>query len=165
LRTDCYGQLRELYFQVSAEAESKWSQEKPCPVIIGAVPDDSLPLAKYHPTSVEAELLMSIFFENVNPFVRVLNKNAFQSDMQRYRTGKHTQPELVDSLLFSIYGLAVMSLESQDVVDMIGLPKGWALDKYQEAQELALNRLNFIHSSEPAVFQNFLYYLVGERGR
>ncbi|KAF7184131.1 hypothetical protein CNMCM7691_004690 [Aspergillus felis] len=157
---DLFPSLRELYFQASAEAESKWSQEKRGPVLIGAVSPDSLALAKYHPTPGEAELLMSIFFENVNPFVRVLNKNAFQSDMQRYRTGKHPQPELVDSLLFSIYGLAVMSLESQNAVDMFGLPKEWLLDKYQEAQEIALHRLNFIHSSEPAVFQNFLYYLV-----
>lgn len=164
MKTNSCGQLRELYFQASAETESKWSQEKRCPVLIGAVPHDNLALAKYHPTSVEADQLLSIFFENVNPFVRMLNKNAFQSDMQRYRTGKHPQQELVDSLLFSMYGLAVMSLESENVIDLFGPPKGWLLDKYQEAQEVALHRLNFVHSSEPAVFQNFLYYLVGPTG-
>lgn len=157
-------QLRELYFQASAETESKWSQER-CPVLIGAVPYDELALAKYHPAPVETDQLISIFFENVNPFVPLLNKNAFLSDMDKYRRGKHPQQELVDSLLFSMYGLAVMSLESESVIDMFGPPKGWLLDKYQEAQELALHRLNFVHSSEPSVFQNFLYYLVSRRGR
>lgn len=133
-------------------------------MLIGAVPHDHTPLAIYHPPAAEANQLVSIFFENINPFIRMLNGNAFQSDMHKYRTGKHPQQELIDSLLFSIYGLAVISLESQNVIDMFGSPKGWLLDKYQEAQEVALHRLNFVHSSQPAVFQSFLYYLVRQAG-
>lgn len=104
--------------------------------------------------------MIQVYFENVNPFVKTFNKEAFFTDLDQFRLGKLSQPNVFNGLLFSIYGLATVSLPSGTVKDMFGVEKTWLLKTFQEAQELALQQVDFVISNELAVLQNFLLYLV-----
>ena len=121
-------------------------------------------LQAYLPPDAESDLLIKIFLQNINPFVRILNKEAFFADLTRFRAGQLAQSNSFIALLFSIYGLAVASLLHSDVVASFGVEREWLLYKYQEAQELALNQVDFINSNKLSVFQAYLYYLVSGLG-
>jgi hypothetical protein len=128
--------------------------------ILGGYPSNFTALHTYHPQEIEATLLLTVFFDNVDPFVRMLNKDAFFADLALFQKGKLTQSDNFTALLFSVYGLAVLSLEPTSILATFGVERDWLLNKYQEAQENALQQLDFINSNKLAVFQIFLYYLV-----
>jgi hypothetical protein len=96
-------------------------------------------LQAYYPLDLEADLLIKIFFENVNPFVQILNKESFFADLNKFRIGQLAQPSSFNALLFSIYGLATASLLPRNVLASFEVEREWLLSKYQEAQELALH--------------------------
>lgn len=132
--------------------------------ILGGYPSNFTALHAYHPQEIEATLLQTVFFDNVDPFVRMLNKDAFFADLALFQKGKLIQSNNFTALLFSIYGLAVLSLEPTSILATFGVERDWLLNKYQEAQENALQQLDFINSNKLAVFQIFLYYLVSSSG-
>lgn len=121
---------------------------------------DPFALQAYLPLEPEADLLIKIFFQKVNPFIRMLNKKSFFADLARFRAGQLANSNIFVALLFSIFGLAVASLLPSEVSESFGVERDWLLYKYQEAQELALHRLDFVSSNKLSVFQAFLYYLV-----
>lgn len=127
---------------------------------MGTAQRDPFVLQSYLPADAEADLLIKIFFQNVNPFVRILNRETFFADLTRFRAGQLAQSNSFVALLFSIYGLAVASLLPSDVVASFGVEREWLLYKYQEAQEIALHQVDFISSNKLSVFQAYLYYLV-----
>jgi hypothetical protein len=159
-----YLQLRDIYFEVTAAYEDTDAPKEGPPSILGGIPRDPFALQAYQPPDVEADLLIKIYFENVNPFIRILNKEAFFADLIKFRAGHLTQSNDFNALLFSIYGLAIASLQPTHVLSSFGSEKEWLLSKYQEAQEFALRQIDFINSNKLSVFQAFLYYLVSTLG-
>ena len=129
---------------------------------MGTVQRDPFALQAFLPPESEADLLIKIFFQNVNPFVRILNRESFSADLTRFRAGQLANSSSFIPLLFSVYGLAVVSLLPSDVAASFGVEKEWLLYKYQEAQELALHQVDFVNSNKLSVFQAFLYYLVSD---
>lgn len=149
-----------MYLDITAANEDLDGPKEACPPILGAVQLDPFALQAYLPLEPEADLLIEIFFQKVNPFIRMLNKKSFFADLARFRAGQLPNANIFVALLFSIFGLAVASLLPSDVSESFGVERGWLLHKYQEAQEVALHRVDFVNSNKLSVFQAFLYYLV-----
>lgn len=153
-------QLRDIYFETTAAYEDAGGPKEVCPPVIGGIQADHFALKAYQPPDAEAHLLVDIFFENVNPFVRVLNKEIFFADLAKFRANHLANPDEFNAQLFSIYGLAIASLTPRNVLSLFGVEREWLLCKYQEAQEFALRRIDFLTSNRLSVFQDFLYYVV-----
>jgi hypothetical protein len=124
-----------------------------------------LQIPTYHPGQRQADELIKVFFDSVHPFTGIPNKKSFFGDLEKFRMGKLAQPPIFEALLYSIYGLALSSLPSNAVLGMFSMPKKRSLDRFQDAQELALRRLNLLESNDISVFQVFLLYLVRDRSQ
>ncbi|KAH8705804.1 fungal-specific transcription factor domain-containing protein [Talaromyces proteolyticus] len=158
---ELFPKIRDTHFDMTVEDENEEGpKENYQPFLVG-IAYQSETLESYQPPELEADFLVTVFFNNVDPFVRMVHKDTFLSDLSLFRKGKHPQMRTFTSLLFSVYGLAAASLEPNpnSIVATFGVERESILDKYQEAQEMALYHLDFINSNKIAVFQTFLYYL------
>jgi hypothetical protein len=117
-------------------------------------------LDQYHLSLMQTDQMIAVYLENVNPFIRTFNRHSFFTDLDQFRLGRLPQPGIFSGLLFSIYGLATISLPSSTVKEMFGVERQWLSQNFQEAQELALQQVDFVNSNDIAVFQNFILYLV-----
>jgi len=60
-------------------------------------------------TLSQSNTLCKLFFENANPFMKILHQSHFAKGLDQFRQGPIQFPEL-EALLFCIYLLAVSSL-------------------------------------------------------
>jgi hypothetical protein len=155
-------QLRDKYLRVSANAETEdhASPRYAMPALLGRAGLDQLLPDHYHLCLGQADQLIQIYFDNVNPFLRTFNPQVFLTELDQFRLGKHPQAHVFSGLLFSIYGLAPVSLSPSTVKVLFSVAQVWLLKNFQEAQELALQQAEFVNSNGQAVFQNLLLYLV-----
>lgn len=65
-----------------------------------------------------------------------------------------------EALMFAIYLVSVISMSDADCQRVLGDPKEKLLIKYCHATEEALNRVDFLRSTDLDVFQAFTLYLV-----
>lgn len=153
-------QIRDIYFNITLEGEQEEAlKEKYQPFLTGVFTQyDNL--ASYQPSELEADLLVNTFFNNVDPFVRILHKDSFLADLSLFRKGKLSSVRTFNALLFSVYGLAAASFDPKNMAVTFGANRESILDRYQESQEVALHQLDFVNSNRIPVFQIFLYYLV-----
>ncbi|KZF26915.1 hypothetical protein L228DRAFT_265264 [Xylona heveae TC161] len=157
---ELFPELRDTFFELSEAEEYADGPKEASQLYLGITLGDFSTLSTYQPADTEADFLIKTFFDNVNPFVRMLNEGAFSSDLTKFRLGRLSQPASFNALLFSMYGLAVTSLHPPDVMRIFGVERNWLLNKFHEAQELALRQVDFINSNKLPVFQAFLFYLV-----
>src|SRR5579871_2925141 len=67
------------------------------------------------PTIEESNALIRIFFENVNPFIRILHQGYFAKELEQYRRGIFFLPQEFEALLFSIYALSISTISLETV--------------------------------------------------
>ncbi|KAE9377571.1 hypothetical protein N431DRAFT_398530 [Stipitochalara longipes BDJ] len=125
------------------------------------LPSLSPPDSSYaHPTLNESNLLCKLFFESVNPFVRVLHQAHFGRELDRYRRGRLEWPEEFEALLSAIYLLAINSLRPEIVQRAFLTPKAALVARYQYACQSALAKVDFFKTSRIRALQALLHYLV-----
>ncbi|KAF2670742.1 hypothetical protein BT63DRAFT_423045 [Microthyrium microscopicum] len=112
------------------------------------------------PTVQESNMLCRLYFENVNPFMKILHQSHFAKELDQYRRGVFPFSEEYEALLFSIYLLTVNSLQPQVVETMFCTAKPALVARFQLATQVALMRVNFIQTDKVLVFQALLHYLV-----
>jgi hypothetical protein len=117
-------------------------------------------LTSAHPTLEESNLLCKLFFETVNPFIRVLHQAHFGRELDRFRRGRLDWPREFEGLLFAVYLLAVNSLRPDVVQTAFGTSKDTLLAKYQYACQAALANVNFFKTDKVHTLQALIHYLV-----
>jgi hypothetical protein len=113
-----------------------------------------------HPSLEESNLLCKLFFESVNPFIRVLHQAHFGRELDRYRRGRLDWPREFEALLFAVYLLAINSLRSEVVQSAFGTSKDTLLAKYQYACQAALANVDFFETDKIHTLQALIHYLV-----
>ena len=118
-------------------------------------------LGNMHPTRVQADLLCTIYFRNVDPFVKLVHKPRFILDLEQFWQGLLDHSARFEALLFAIYGLAIMSISHEYInTHFSGETRLNLLSRFQMATEVALTRSNFLRSHSLVTLQAFLLYLV-----
>ena len=112
------------------------------------------------PTLDESNLLCKLFFETVNPFIRVLHQAHFGRELDRYRRGRLEWPAEFEALLSSIYLLAINSLRPETVQQAFLTPKATLVSRYQHACQYTLARVDFFKTNRIRALQALLHYLV-----
>lgn len=69
-------------------------------------------------------------------------------------------PLAYQALLFSIYTTAVISLTSQEAVQLLGTTREEALNRFTRGTKLALTRSNFMKNYNMTILQALLLYMV-----
>lgn len=126
----------------------------------------SVDITELQPTRANADLLFSIYFKNIHPFIMMLHKPRFFYDLSQFRRGSLNHCPVFEGLLFSIYYIAIMSLSDEYVMAKFsGESKTTLLSKYQMATEMGLKRSAFMQSHDLISLQTLLLYLVRSLSR
>ncbi|KAL4812535.1 hypothetical protein BDW67DRAFT_188618 [Aspergillus spinulosporus] len=135
-------ELRDLLHQASSEDEKEPSTRE----AEGAGPNSALlgyralahSLQPFHPPVHQAVALFNTFKANVNP-------------------------SNIEALLFAIYYAAVISLESSQCLDLMGLPRSSALETYRFAVEQATARADLLNTQNLILLQATVLFLTALR--
>jgi hypothetical protein len=117
-------------------------------------------LSYIQPTLEESNLLCKLFFENVNPFVRVLHQAHFGRELDRYRRGRLDWPRDFEALLTALYLLAINSLRPDVIQRAFSTSKDVLLAKHQYACQCALANVDFYKTDKVHTLQALIHYVV-----
>lgn len=112
------------------------------------------------PTREESNLLLKLFFQSVNPFIRVLHETYFARELDQYQRGVYYLPLEFEALLFSLYTLTVNSVDQSLIEKLFSVPKAVLLVRFQQATQAALSRVSFHKTEKLLTVKALLHYLV-----
>lgn len=131
------------------------------PSVIGAESRLSMiDLRLAHPTIEESNTLCKLFFDGVNPFIRVLHESHFGRELVQYRRGHHQFPDEFEALLFSIYTLTVGSLSPEVVEGLFSTTKNVLLARFQSVTQASLSKVHFFKTEKIMTILALLHYVV-----
>lgn len=116
-------------------------------------------LTSSHPTVEQSNILCKLFFESVNPFIRVLHQSHFGKELSQYRRGTFPFPLEFQARLFSVYTVTANSLRSEVIERIFSSPKHVVVAQFQRATQIALANLEFHKTDKVAVLQAMIHYL------
>ncbi|CBF82140.1 putative C6 transcription factor [Aspergillus nidulans FGSC A4] len=160
-------ELRDLLHQTSSEDEKEPSSS----VIEGAGPNSALlgyralahSLQPYHPQIHQAVALFNIFSTNVTPLVRIFHMPTLHRVFWDAVASMETVDRNIEALLFAIYYAAIISLESSQCLDLLGLPRASALETYRFAVEQATARADLLNTQNLILLQATVLFLTALR--
>ncbi len=129
--------------------------------LLGMVsPLSSIDLTSAHPTIRESNLICKLFFQSVNPFLRILHQTHFVKELEQYRRGSLPMAQEFEVLLFSIYTLTINSLRPAVVESNFLTTKDDLLVRFQYATQVALAKIEFFKTDKIHVIQALAHYEV-----
>ena len=117
-------------------------------------------LTAMQPTLEESNSIIKIFFENVNPFIRILHQGYFAKELEQYRRRVFFLPEEFEALLFSVYVLTISTTSSERVEKEFGIDKYVLLNRFHHAAQAALTKVNFHKTDKILPLQAMLHFVV-----
>ncbi|TLD27189.1 hypothetical protein PspLS_05021 [Pyricularia sp. CBS 133598] len=120
-------------------------------------------LAHKHPEPMQMLSLWQVYLDNINPLLKITHFLSLQS--QIIEAGKDltkiTKP--LEALLFSIYLIAVTSMQDGEVQSTFGTEKRVLVSRYHAATQQALINAGFMRSPDIMVLQAYILYLLSVR--
>ncbi|EPE29783.1 Zn2/Cys6 DNA-binding protein [Glarea lozoyensis ATCC 20868] len=120
-------------------------------------------LTEAHPQPVHIFRLWQTFLNNVNPLITMFHAPTVQQLILDAAANLKTVSRPVEALMFSIYLLAVTSLEDSACESMFGESQASLIRKYSRATHQALVNSKFLKSLNLYTLQAYVYYLLGVR--
>ena len=114
------------------------------------------------PSKPMIEVLYSLYFENVDPLFKILHAPSMADFMLKgnaYLDHKPADPA-VDALSFAIYYAGLSTLDARKCKQQFGEDKAELLNKFRFAFEVHLAKADFVNSTQIAVLQAFVIFLV-----
>ncbi|KAL3447117.1 hypothetical protein BJX65DRAFT_277431 [Aspergillus insuetus] len=120
-------------------------------------------LEVYHPPMSQAVALFEIFKTNVSTTVRIfhvptLDRIFWDAIAAMGAIDKHTE-----ALLFAIYYSTVISMDPEQCLDLLGIPRASALETYRFAVEQALARADLLNTQNLILLQAAVLFLTALR--
>ena len=113
-----------------------------------------------HPPPVQIFRLWQTFLVNVNPLVKIFHAPTTQQTILDATGDLPNVPKHVEALMFSIYLLAVTSLQTEECESMFGETRNNLLTKYSHATQQALVNARFMKSLSLTTLQAYALLLV-----
>lgn len=101
-----------------------------------------------------------MFLDNVNPLIKVIHAPTTQQQILETSTNLASVSKGMEALLFSIYLLAITSIDDVRCKEVFGEERILLLARYQFGTQQALLNAEFLRPSSLAVLQALLIYLV-----
>ncbi|KAI0458241.1 fungal-specific transcription factor domain-containing protein [Xylaria acuta] len=122
-------------------------------------------LQELQPDLVNVFRLWQLFIDRVNPLTKVIHVPSLQSYVMDAATDINKVPLAYQALLFSIYTMAVVSLTSQETIQLLGMTRDEALNRFNRGAKLALTRSNFLKNYNMTILQALVLYMLSLNGR
>ena len=117
-------------------------------------------LTEMHPNSLQIFRLWQTFLENVNPLTKILHAPTVQQQILEAMGELSNLGRELEALMFSIYCVALVSLQPGEVEKTLGESKKKLLSRFRRGAQAALNNATFLRTSNLMVLQAFILYLV-----
>ncbi|KAH6895322.1 fungal-specific transcription factor domain-containing protein [Thelonectria olida] len=130
------------------------------PFMIGAQPNA---IYTYHPPTIQIFQLWQIYIDNINPLLKITHVPSVQAQVIAASTNIEKAPKNIEALMFSIYLLAITSLEEVDVQKMFNESRQELLGRYHSAAQQALCNAGFMRVNDPILLQAYLLYCMAVR--
>ncbi|KAI8947562.1 fungal-specific transcription factor domain-containing protein [Xylaria longipes] len=170
IRISVYDQLaamRNIIDDEDDESESSTASLSPdnhADLFLG-VEDATINLQELQPDLVNVFRLWQLFTDRVNPLTKVIHVPSLQSYVMDAATDINKVPLAYQALLFSIYIMAVVSLTGQETLQLLGMTRDEALNRFTRGAKLALTRANFLKNYNMTILQALVLYMLSFNGR
>lgn len=114
----------------------------------------------FHLPMYKEDLLLKLFFDHVEPFIRTSHQGHFWQLVTDYRQGTSASAREVEALTFAAQYITATVLPAAFIQEQIGMPKQQLSQHLQKATEFALDRANLMRSRNTILFNALLYYIV-----
>lgn len=111
------------------------------------------------PDPIDSFKLWQLFLDRVNPLTKVIHAPTVQALVMQAATGMANLPLHRQVFLFSIYNMAALSLSEAECVQMLGISRETALQKFTAGTKAALMRFNFLKNYKMSALQALVLYL------
>lgn len=118
-----------------------------------------------HPEPAQVVRLWQIYLERVNPLTKIIHVPTLQPFVIEAAGASSGIPLNVESLLFAIYAMAVVSLDEDECIQLLGIEREEAIKKFSAGVRIALMKLGFLTSYDLVTLQALVIYLVRLRHR
>ncbi|CAH0019848.1 unnamed protein product, partial [Clonostachys rhizophaga] len=134
---------------------SFWSTEKL--LVGGEATTDSQP---EHPPPSHVLCLWQVFLDRVNPVTKLIHVPSVQPYLAQATAPWPWLPENIEVLLFAIYAVAVVALDDNECISMLGSPKNTLFQRYTSTLRSALHRARFLKTTDIVILQALTLHLV-----
>jgi hypothetical protein len=117
-------------------------------------------LTEMHPNPLHIFKLWQAFLENVNPLTKIIHAPTVQQQILEAMSDLPKISKELEALMFSIYCIALVSLQAADVERSFGESKKSLLSKCRRGAQLAFKNASLLRTSSSIVLQAFMLYLV-----
>lgn len=118
-------------------------------------------MAELHPNPLHIFKLWQTFLERVNPLTKIVHAPTVQQQILEAMGDLKQVRKEFEALMFSIYCIALTSLQAGDVEKAFGESKKKLLSRCRRGAQQALRNASFLRTSSTVVLQAFIFYLVG----
>ena len=123
-------------------------------------PGTDVDLSTLHPDAVHIFRLWQIYLNNVNPLLKVTHTPSLQGRIIEAVSNVTNIDANLEALMFSIYCIAVLSIDEEDCLTMFGASKEVLLTRYHFGCQQALSKCGFLRSGDRECLTALFLYLV-----
>ena len=117
---------------------SPWDTESPAPIFGRAA--EGTPMHSYLPSNVDGIALWTIYKDNISPVVPIFHRSSLETLFDYKNSNIFSADD--ESVLFSIYLAAVVSISSEHCSSLLHDTKAEMLARYRRCTQLSLDRAN-----------------------
>jgi hypothetical protein len=128
--------------------------------ILFGTPGTAVDLSGVHPGPVQILKLWQVYLENVNPLLKVTHTPSLQPRIIEAAGNFTNIDPVLETLMFSIYCVSILSLAEDDCMAMFGSSKQHLLPRYQFGCQQALLNCGFLRRSDRDCLTALYFYLV-----
>ncbi|KAI8687120.1 Zn(2)-C6 fungal-type domain-containing protein [Fusarium sp. Ph1] len=121
------------------------------------------PITQLHPSTIHIFQLWQIYIENINPLLKITHIPTVQAQIIEASSDIANAPSNIEALMFSIYLMAITSLEDADVYKRFNESKKELLARYHSGTQQALAKAGFMRVNDPILLQAYILYLFAVR--
>jgi len=135
-----------------------FQQRDDFPFAMGA---EHISLTDQHPSAIQIFQLWQVYLDNVNPLLKLTHTPTLQVRIIEASANLNKASLSLEALMFSIYLMAITTMQDDEVYAMFDEPKRTLLGRYCKATQQALLNAEFMRQPDLTILQAFLLYLVG----
>lgn len=112
------------------------------------------------PDPIHAFKLWQLFIDRVNPLFKVVHVPTVQPIAMEAATNMTSLPHHQQALILSIYTTAALSLTESESIQLLGMSRESAIQKFLAGTKVALIRFNFLKNYNMTALQALVHFMV-----
>lgn len=120
-------------------------------------------LISFHPSYDSATKLWKLYSENVDPIVKVTHGPSFETTFKRIAANPGLTSRSLEALIFAVYHIAIVSSSEKECMKLFGESQSILQARYYDAARQALVNANFLRTTDLAVIQAYILFLLAVR--